>query len=54
MQNVDRISKERALKLFGSEKIESFEIGTAKGLQQIHKYLFEGLYDFAALSAPKI
>ncbi|MEK7116692.1 MAG: Fic family protein [Patescibacteria group bacterium] len=47
MQNVDEISKERATKLFGSQEIESFEIGTTKGLQQIHKYLFLGLYDFA-------
>ena len=47
MRNVDEISKERAKKLFGSQKIESFEIGTIKGLEQIHKYLFEGLYDFA-------
>jgi cell filamentation protein len=27
--------------------IESIEVGTAKGLQQIHAYLFGGLYDFA-------
>lgn len=47
MKNVDQISKERALALFGNSEIKSFEIGTTKGLQQIHKYLFEGLYDFA-------
>ena len=47
MQNVDEISKERALKLFGSQEIKGFEIGTTKGLQQIHAYLFGGLYDFA-------
>ena len=47
MQNVDEISKERAKKLFGSQEIASFEIGTAKGLQQIHEYLFADLYDFA-------
>ncbi|MEI6490856.1 MAG: Fic family protein [bacterium] len=47
MKNVDEISKERAKKLFGSQEIESFEIATAKGLQQIHEYLFGGLYDFA-------
>lgn len=47
MKNVDEISKERAKKLFGSQEIESFETGTAKGLQQIHEYLFGGLYDFA-------
>lgn len=47
MSNVDQISKERAKKLFGSQEIKSFEIGTTKGLQQIHEYLFGGLYDFA-------
>ncbi|MDR3558500.1 MAG: Fic family protein [Candidatus Pacebacteria bacterium] len=47
MQNVDEISKERAKKLFGSTEIQAFEVGTTKGLQQIHGYLFEGLYDFA-------
>lgn len=47
MKNVDEISKERAKKLFGSREIESFEVGTAKGLQQIHTHLFSGLYDFA-------
>lgn len=47
MKNIDEVSKERALKLFGSKEIESFEIGTTKGLQQIHAYLFGGLYDFA-------
>ncbi len=47
MKNVDEISKERALKLFGSPEVEGFEVGTMKGLQQIHAYLFGGLYDFA-------
>jgi cell filamentation protein len=47
MQKVDEISKERAKKLFGSQEIEAFETGTTKGLQQIHEYLFGGLYDFA-------
>lgn len=47
MQNIDEISKERAVKLFGSQEIKGFEIGTTKGLQQIHEYLFGGLYEFA-------
>ena len=47
MINVDQTSKERAKKLFGSQEIKSFEIGTARGLQQIHTYLFGELYDFA-------
>jgi cell filamentation protein len=47
MKNVDEISKERAKSLFGSKENEGFEIGTSKGLKQIHKYLFDKLYDYA-------
>lgn len=47
MQDADKISKERAVKLFDSDDLASFEVGTTRGLQQIHHYLFEGLYDFA-------
>lgn len=47
MQNVDEASKERAIKLFGSAELAGFEVGTLKGLQQVHAYLFGGLYDFA-------
>ncbi len=47
MKNIDEISKKRAKQLFGSADLASFEIGTTKGLQQIHQYLFGGLYDFS-------
>jgi len=47
MQDIDEISKKRAKELFGSADLLSFEVGTTKGLQQIHQYLFQGLYDFA-------
>lgn len=47
MQNIDEISKKRAIGLFGSDELLSFEVGTTKGLQQIHDHLFCGLYDFA-------
>lgn len=47
MINIDEVSKERALKLFDSPEIESFEVGTTKSIQQIHDYLFGGLYEFA-------
>jgi len=47
MQNIDEISKQRAIKLFDSPDFSSFEVGTTRGLQQIHEYLFGGLYDFA-------
>ncbi len=44
---IDGKSKQKAYALFESSFIESIEIGTTKGLQQIHAYLFGGLYDFA-------
>lgn len=47
MQNIDEVSKQRAKELFGSDDLSSFEVGTVKGLQQIHQYLFGNLYDFA-------
>ena len=33
--------------MFETSFIDSIEVGTTKGLQQIHGYLFGGLYDFA-------
>lgn len=47
MQDIDEISKQRAAGLFDKVELSSFEVGTTKGLQQIHEYLFSGLYDFA-------
>ncbi|MDR1830933.1 MAG: Fic family protein [Candidatus Fibromonas sp.] len=44
---IDGQSKKKAYTLFESNLINEIEIGTAKGLQQIHAYLFGGLYDFA-------
>jgi cell filamentation protein len=47
MKNIDKKSLENAYRLFDSGYIDNIEIGTTKGLQQIHKYIFDGLYDFA-------
>jgi len=47
MKNIDKHSLENAYRLFDTGDIDKCEIGTTKGLQQIHKYLFGGLYDFA-------
>ncbi|MGB4654399.1 MAG: Fic family protein [Bacteroidales bacterium] len=44
---IDGQSKKKAYTLFESNLINEFEVGTTKGLQQIHAYLFGGLYDFA-------
>ncbi len=46
-ESIDGKSKTKAYALFDSSFINSIEIGTTKGLQQIHAYLFGGLYDFA-------
>ncbi len=43
----ERITKIKALELFDTNKINDFEIGTFKGLVDIHKYLFSDIYDFA-------
>lgn len=43
----ERISKEKAVKLYDSGKINAVKAGTFAGLKQIHKYLFEDIYDFA-------
>lgn len=44
---IDGQSKKKAYTLFESNLIDGVEVGTTKGLQQIHAYLFGGLYDFA-------
>lgn len=45
--SIDGQSKKKAYTLFESGIIETIEVGTFKGLQQIHAYIFGGLYDFA-------
>lgn len=46
-KSIDEKSLNNAKNLFISGKIDQIEVGTVKGLQDIHKALFGGLYDFA-------
>ena len=43
----EKITKLKALELFDTNKIDEFEVGTFKGLSDIHKYLFGEIYSFA-------
>ncbi|MEL5894322.1 Fic/DOC family protein [Bacteroides sp. GD17] len=45
--HIDEQSLQKAQRLFETGDINKIETGTSRGLCQIHKYLFEGLYDFA-------
>ena len=45
--SVDEKSKQKAYELFDSGFVDNIEVGTVKGLQQIHGYIFGGLFDFA-------
>lgn len=43
----ERISKQKAKQFFDTEEINKIEVGTFAGLAQIHRILFEDIYDFA-------
>ena len=46
-QEEERISKQKAKRLFEDNVLDTFEVGTYAGLQSIHRWLFEDIYDFA-------
>ncbi|WP_036055964.1 protein adenylyltransferase Fic [Pseudoleptotrichia goodfellowii] len=41
------LSKKRAKELYDKKIMENFEVGTFKGLQQIHEYLFKDIFEDA-------
>lgn len=43
----EKISKQKAIGLFETDLLDTFETGTFQGLACIHKYLFDEIYDFA-------
>lgn len=47
MQENIELTKKRAYELFDNKVIDTFEIGTVKGLKQIHHYIFQDVFDFA-------
>lgn len=44
---IDEESKARAYDLYENRLLNSLDVGTTKCLQQIHSFLFDGLYSFA-------
>jgi cell filamentation protein len=45
----EKISKQKAKQLFESGEINTLEVGTFAGLQQIHHRLFSDIYEFAGM-----
>ncbi|MDN4066640.1 Fic family protein [Paenibacillus vini] len=43
----EKVSKQKALEMFETGLLDTFEVGTFKSLSEIHKHLFEDIYDFA-------
>ena len=46
-EDEERSSKQRATELFELELLDTFEVGTFRGLSQIHSYLFQDVFEFA-------
>lgn len=51
--HIDSKSRDKAYQLWDSTLLQSIEVGTLRGLQQIHAYLFGGLYNFVGQIRPK-
>jgi len=47
LNDIDAQSLQKAYQLFESGAINRIEVGTTRGLCHIHRYIFDGLYDFA-------
>jgi len=43
----EKVSKQKALEMFETGLLNTFEVGTFKSLSGIHKHLFEDIYGFA-------
>ena len=47
MKDEELLSKKRSIELWDSNLINKIEGGTLKGLQEIHRYLYQDIFDFA-------
>ena len=47
MKDEEKLTKMRALELWDKNLIDNIEVGPFKGLQEIHRYLFQDIFDFA-------
>ena len=47
MRDEELLSKTRSLELWDKNIIDEIEVGTVKGLCQIHKFLFQDVFEFA-------
>lgn len=47
MRDEELLSKTRSLELWDKSIIDEIEVGTVKGLCQIHKFLFQDVFEFA-------
>lgn len=47
MKDEELLSKKRSIELWDNNLINEIEVGTVKGLQDIHRYLFQDVFDFA-------
>lgn len=47
MKDEELLSKKRSIELWDKKIINQIEVGSLKGLQEIHSYLFQDIFDFA-------